>query len=142
MVRFRPFKLFNMHPLHLVALFSFTAAASPLVKRADPPGIDVSHFQGTIDWSTVVANGVAFTYIKATEGTSTLALFFLHDISSPTGRRHSVHRSYVQHELYWRDECRSHPGSLSLCPPRYLGRRHAGQFLPRTWWLVHVTATG
>lgn len=30
----------------------------------------VSHYQGTINWSTVKANGVQFVYIKATEGTS------------------------------------------------------------------------
>jgi GH25 family lysozyme M1 (1,4-beta-N-acetylmuramidase) len=33
------------------------------------PGLDVSHWQGTIDWSTVKANGAMFAYIKATEGT-------------------------------------------------------------------------
>jgi lysozyme len=31
-------------------------------------GIDVSHHQGTIDWSTVKTSGVQFAYIKATEG--------------------------------------------------------------------------
>jgi len=31
-------------------------------------GIDVSHYQGTIDWSKVRQNGVKFAYIKATEG--------------------------------------------------------------------------
>ncbi|KAI0044264.1 glycoside hydrolase family 25 protein [Auriscalpium vulgare] len=47
------------------------ALASPaLVKRADPQGIDVSHFQGTVNWNTVKANGVSFTFIKATEGTT------------------------------------------------------------------------
>ncbi|KAI0697030.1 glycoside hydrolase family 25 protein [Cytidiella melzeri] len=30
----------------------------------------VSHYQGTINWSTVKANGVQFVYIKATEGTT------------------------------------------------------------------------
>ena len=65
-----------MHPLYFVALLSFSAAGSPLVKRADPQGIDVSHYQGTINWGTVAANGVSFAYIKATEGTSTLALFY------------------------------------------------------------------
>ena len=31
-------------------------------------GIDVSKYQGTIDWPTVRASGVSFAYIKATEG--------------------------------------------------------------------------
>jgi lysozyme len=31
-------------------------------------GVDVSHHQGTIDWPTLAADGIAFAYIKATEG--------------------------------------------------------------------------
>ncbi len=31
-------------------------------------GIDVSHFQGKVDWSQVKAQGVSFAFIKATEG--------------------------------------------------------------------------
>jgi len=31
-------------------------------------GIDVSHWQGPIDWSRVKASGVAFAWVKATEG--------------------------------------------------------------------------
>jgi lysozyme len=34
------------------------------------PGIDVSHFQGAIDWARVKAAGIAFAFIKATDGTS------------------------------------------------------------------------
>jgi lysozyme len=33
-------------------------------------GIDVSHYQGTIDWAKVKADGVKFTFIKATQGTN------------------------------------------------------------------------
>ena len=38
--------------------------------RADFPiwGVDVSHYQGDIDWETLAAQGVRFAYIKATEG--------------------------------------------------------------------------
>ncbi|KAI0280530.1 glycoside hydrolase family 25 protein [Russula aff. rugulosa BPL654] len=35
-----------------------------------PQGIDVSNHQGTIDWKKVKSQGVAFAYIKATEGTN------------------------------------------------------------------------
>eukprot|EP01030_Chromulinospumella_sphaerica_P019884 gene19884-19787_t len=31
-------------------------------------GIDVSHHQGTIDWTAVAADDVAFAYLKASEG--------------------------------------------------------------------------
>jgi GH25 family lysozyme M1 (1,4-beta-N-acetylmuramidase) len=33
-------------------------------------GIDVSHWQGTINWPQVLSQGVGFAFIKATEGTS------------------------------------------------------------------------
>ena len=32
------------------------------------PGIDVSHFQGSIDWAQVKASGIQFAYLKATDG--------------------------------------------------------------------------
>jgi GH25 family lysozyme M1 (1,4-beta-N-acetylmuramidase) len=34
-----------------------------------PLGIDVSHWQGTINWTSVKNSGVTFAYCKATEGT-------------------------------------------------------------------------
>jgi lysozyme len=34
------------------------------------PGIDVSHYQGVIDWAKVQAAGIQFAYLKATEGAS------------------------------------------------------------------------
>jgi GH25 family lysozyme M1 (1,4-beta-N-acetylmuramidase)/peptidoglycan hydrolase-like protein with peptidoglycan-binding domain len=34
----------------------------------DAEGIDVSHWQGTIDWKQVAAGGISFAYMKATEG--------------------------------------------------------------------------
>ncbi|MGA8112330.1 MAG: lysozyme [Actinocatenispora sp.] len=33
-------------------------------------GIDVSHYQGSINWTSVKAAGTSFAYIKATEGTT------------------------------------------------------------------------
>jgi len=41
-----------------------------LPKPHDYPihGIDVSKFQGTVDWNAVAASGVKFAYLKATEG--------------------------------------------------------------------------
>ena len=34
------------------------------------PGLDVSHYQGTIDWAGVAGGGAKFAYMKATEGTT------------------------------------------------------------------------
>lgn len=46
------------------------ALALPAALAAAPKGIDISHFQGTVNFNTAKANGVEFVYIKATEGTS------------------------------------------------------------------------
>ncbi|MBO4751344.1 MAG: glycosyl hydrolase [Bacteroidales bacterium] len=55
--------------LALLALATLLTAGSVATVRAQ--GIDVSKFQGTIDWRKVKASGkVKFAYIKATEGTS------------------------------------------------------------------------
>ncbi|MBQ1464566.1 MAG: glycosyl hydrolase family 25 [Ruminococcus sp.] len=44
--------------------------STPLVSKAKYPifGVDVSHYQGDIDWSALERQGVRFTFIKATEG--------------------------------------------------------------------------
>ena len=42
--------------------------ANPSLQAYPVRGIDVSRYQGTIDWPTVAASGVDFAYIKATEG--------------------------------------------------------------------------
>jgi GH25 family lysozyme M1 (1,4-beta-N-acetylmuramidase) len=34
------------------------------------PGMDVSHYQGTINWASAYSNGARFAYMKATEGTT------------------------------------------------------------------------
>jgi GH25 family lysozyme M1 (1,4-beta-N-acetylmuramidase) len=60
-----------MYPLlHILALSIYSAAAivSPLAKRADPQGIEVTNLQKTIDWNSLKSK-VAFDYIKATEDT-------------------------------------------------------------------------
>lgn len=41
---------------------------NPLGAPAYLPGIDVSHFQGVIDWQRVKAAGIGFAFIKATDG--------------------------------------------------------------------------
>ncbi|KAJ3966309.1 glycoside hydrolase family 25 protein [Lentinula raphanica] len=66
----------------MLPLFPFTFFILPLAaltlalvqprQLSGPKGIDVSHFQGTIDWSSVAANGISFVFIKATEGTTFL----------------------------------------------------------------------
>jgi GH25 family lysozyme M1 (1,4-beta-N-acetylmuramidase) len=47
-----------------------TGVISPNFATNPPPGIDVSHYQGTINWASVKAAGIQFAWIKATEGTT------------------------------------------------------------------------
>ena len=44
-------------------------AITPNIVPSGLPGLDVSHYQGTINWTTVHNQGAKFAYIKATEGT-------------------------------------------------------------------------
>ena len=54
---------------------SLTTQLAPSISRAqaatNPRGIDVSHWQGDINWSAVAADGIDFAIIKATEGVGT-----------------------------------------------------------------------
>ena len=45
-------------------------AAVLLASGYELQGVDVSHFQGDIDWPMMEAQGISFAYIKATEGSS------------------------------------------------------------------------
>jgi len=46
------------------------------VKAGKVFGIDVSHYQGKIDWTKVSGQGVSFAYIKATQGSNSYDDFF------------------------------------------------------------------
>ncbi|CAE7169941.1 unnamed protein product [Rhizoctonia solani] len=52
-----------------IAGLASTGVATPVEKRAQPKGIDVSGYQGNVDWAAQKSAGVTFAYIKATEGT-------------------------------------------------------------------------
>ncbi|MGA8114365.1 MAG: GH25 family lysozyme [Actinocatenispora sp.] len=47
-----------------------TAQPAQAVTPAGIAGVDVSHYQGSINWGSVKGAGVAWAYIKATEGTT------------------------------------------------------------------------
>ncbi|KIJ70585.1 glycoside hydrolase family 25 protein [Hydnomerulius pinastri MD-312] len=53
-----------------VLLAATLVGASPVEKRSEPFGIDVSSNQGSVNWSSWKSKGVTFAYIKATEGVS------------------------------------------------------------------------
>ena len=61
----------------IAAVSAFTLAANGALLRGNSsassvtlPGIDVSVYQGSIDWHAVAASGIKFVSIKATEGST------------------------------------------------------------------------
>jgi lysozyme len=50
------------------AIVAAACMANSQVKAENIFGIDVSSYQGSVNWSTVHANGAVFAYAKATEG--------------------------------------------------------------------------
>ncbi|MGI5216132.1 GH25 family lysozyme [Plantactinospora sp. CA-290183] len=52
-----------------LAAATLAATATP-AQAATTPGIDVSHYQGAINWTSVRNAGIQWAYIKATEGTT------------------------------------------------------------------------
>ncbi len=44
----------------------------PFVYKYPVRGVDVSHYQGDIDWSVLAAENIQFSFIKATEGSSSV----------------------------------------------------------------------
>ncbi|MCR4766822.1 MAG: glycoside hydrolase [Saccharofermentans sp.] len=56
--------------LLLFLVYQQTISITPLLaKKYEVRGVDVSHYQGDIDWQ-VLSDGLDFAYIKATEGSS------------------------------------------------------------------------
>ncbi|HFA50577.1 MAG TPA: glycoside hydrolase family 25 protein [Bacteroidetes bacterium] len=71
---------FVFPPLYGILLCSvlFVACNEQTVRKQgyDVHGIDISHHQKEIDWEKVVAQGIQFAFIKATEGESYKDSFF------------------------------------------------------------------
>ena len=52
----------------VVAAGTLALSAAPATAGTRAMGIDVSRFQGTIDWPTVAASGVKFAFVQASRG--------------------------------------------------------------------------
>lgn len=48
--------------------YAWLPSYRPSLRAGETYGIDVSHHQGAVDWARVRGDGVAFAYLKATEG--------------------------------------------------------------------------
>lgn len=66
----------------------------PALREGEVLGVDVSHHQGRVDWPTVAADGIAFAYVKATEGADHVDRRFTanwHDADSAGMERGAYH---------------------------------------------------
>ena len=55
----------------IFSILTLVLSCNPVTERMDRfevHGIDVSHYQSKIDWSTVARQDIAFAFVKATEG--------------------------------------------------------------------------
>jgi len=63
-------------PARATAPEGHASAAASTWRPAGIQGMDVSYWQGTVNWSAEYANGARFAYVKATEGTYYRSLSF------------------------------------------------------------------
>ena len=61
---------FVTYALSCIYLLSFMAMVKPIANSYAVMGVDVARYQGTIDWNALSEQGIAFAFIKATEGSS------------------------------------------------------------------------
>ncbi len=66
----------NFCPKISSAIFLFVVAGTMTVSAQRPVGTDVSHYQGSINWTSVKNSGVSFAWAKATESTTFTDSFF------------------------------------------------------------------
>jgi GH25 family lysozyme M1 (1,4-beta-N-acetylmuramidase) len=65
---------------------SATPSPTPTPNPAYLAGVDVSHWQGTIDWSAVAGSGIRFAFVKATEGICPTCTAYYTDATYATNR--------------------------------------------------------
>ncbi len=94
------------------------------------PGLDVSGYQGDVDWSSVAADGAQFAYVKATEGTDYTNPYFSqqydgsYDAGLIRGAYHFAHPDessgaaqadyFIDNGGGWSDDGMTLPGALDI----------------------------
>ena len=67
---------FLIHALFCIYLFILAALVRPIVGSYEVKGVDVARYQGEVDWGAFSEQGIAFAFIKATEGSSHVDMRF------------------------------------------------------------------
>jgi GH25 family lysozyme M1 (1,4-beta-N-acetylmuramidase) len=74
------------------AIADSTAQAVPMAPRG-LPGLDVSSYQGDVNWASVASKGAKFAYAKATEGTTYTNPYFAGQYNGPY-QQHIIRGAY------------------------------------------------
>ncbi|MBB5896193.1 GH25 family lysozyme [Kutzneria kofuensis] len=93
-------------------------------------GLDVSGYQGAVDWASVAAAGASFAYVKATESTNYVSSYFGQQYNGAAGAGlirgayHFAHPDassgatqadyFVDHGGGWRADGKTLPGALDI----------------------------
>ncbi|HWC24814.1 MAG TPA: lysozyme [Flexivirga sp.] len=107
-----------------------TRAVSPAMTATKTLGIDVSAYQGNVDWSAQYSSGVRWAYTKATEGDYYTNAYFAqqyngsynagiirgaYHFANPAGRSASAQADYfVNHGGGWSRDGKTMPGMLDI----------------------------
>ncbi|TFK39031.1 glycoside hydrolase family 25 protein [Crucibulum laeve] len=114
----------------LLALHGVQGSPVDLEGRAQPQGVDISHFQPNVNFKTLKANGLSFVFIKATEGTTVISDTFSAQYSGATsaglirGAYHFAHPDsstgaaqanfFLKHGGGWSSDGITLPGVLDI----------------------------
>ncbi|WP_051468400.1 lysozyme [Actinomadura oligospora] len=104
--------------------------AAPSLAATQTPGLDVSGWQGNVNWSSVAANGAKFAYVKATESTTYTNPYFTqqyngsynvglirgsYHFATPNTSSGATQADYfVNHGGGWSADGRTLPGMLDM----------------------------
>ena len=69
-------KRIQAYLLSIVVIFIFFIELKPSISLYDIKGVDVSRYQGNINWQTFESQNIKFAFIKATEGSNHVDKYF------------------------------------------------------------------
>lgn len=127
-----------------------TGGVTPLVTQT--PGLDVSSWQGNVNWDQVAANGAKFAIVKATEGTYYRNPYFsqqytgaynaglvhgaYHFATPDTSSGKSQADYFVAHGGGWSKDGKTFPGTLDIEWNPYGGECYGKSKSGMTSWIL------
>lgn len=116
--------------LALASALAALAAGNALLKRDSVQGFDISHYQGTVDFTSAYSSGARFVIIKATQGTTDIDSGFsshwsgatsagfirgAYHFATPSNSSGAAQAQYfLTHGGSWSDDGKTLPGMLDI----------------------------